>query len=76
MLATDDINQIVEIVEKGIEGMEEDGYRDYFLQFVRWDDEDGHWVVGFYTEESNLDTVAVIVKCDRRGCVATGRLYE
>jgi len=76
MLEIGKVSQITEIIDKGIESMEEDGYKAYYLRFVKWDDKDRHWVVGFYTEESNLDTVGIIVKFNQRGFTAAGRSYE
>lgn len=76
MLEITDVSQVSEIIDKGIEAMRQDGYKNYQLRFVRWDDEDSFWVVGFYTEEHNVDAVGVVVKKDQRGFYVSGRSYE
>ncbi len=75
MLKKAQLTQVIEIIQKAVEGMEEDGYRRYCLQFVRWDKKEYFWLVGFHTRETNLKFVGVIVKQNRRGYFCAGRSY-
>lgn len=73
MLEMDEVSEIMEIIDQGIAGMEEYGHVHYSLKSVHWDDEDGIWVVGFYTDYGNLDEVGITVKRVQGGYISTGR---
>ncbi len=77
MLKKKEVNQLTQIVEKGIEAVEQDGYKRYYLQFVRWEKKERYWLVGFYTKETNLKFIGVVVKYSLRlrGYFSAGRSY-
>ena len=76
MLEKSDFNRILEIIDTAASEMEHDGYQEYYLWSVTWDDDESFWVVRFYMEESNLETTGVIVKNRQGTYCATGRMYE
>jgi len=72
MLDANEIQELVVIVTKAVEELQLRNFKKFFLKAVRWDEDDEHWCVDFYTEYGNLDDVTVNIESCKSGYIALG----